>query len=63
VKIVTKGNDKMSDRQKIKIEIIPDDDIDINKLRNVIHNLINSNREGCKSLRSWIVKDKDDKKQ
>lgn len=46
-------------KQKIRIEIIPDDNVDINKLRNDLHNLINSNRKGCKTLRSWIETMKD----
>lgn len=43
-------------RQKIRIEIIPEDDIDINKLRKRIHELISLNRDGCKTIRSWTEK-------
>lgn len=44
----------MTVKQKIRIEIIPEDNVDINKLRNDIHSLLNSNREGCGSIRAWI---------
>ena len=44
----------MTVNQKIRIEIIPEDNVDINKLRNEIHSLLNSNREGCRTLRAWI---------
>ena len=41
-------------KSKIRIEIIPDDDVDATTLRDNIHTLINVNRKGCKSIRSWI---------
>lgn len=44
----------MTANQKIRIEIIPEDDVDISKLRTNIHSLINSNREDCRTIRSWI---------
>lgn len=53
--------DKMNSKSKIRIEIIPEDGVDINKLRSDIHSILNSNRKGCKSLRSWVELIKDDK--
>jgi hypothetical protein len=47
-------DDKMSNKQKIRIDIIPEDNVDINELRSNVHSLINLNREGCRSIRSWI---------
>ncbi len=52
----------MTDHQKIKIEITPEDGIDANKLRDKIHDYIISIRKGCKSVRSWTVDIKDDTK-
>ncbi len=48
--------------KKIEIEITPEDGMDANKLRNKIHDYIISIRKGCKSVRSWVVTKKDDKK-
>ena len=53
----------MTNKQKINVEIIPEDGVDVNKLRDKIHDFIVSIRKGCKSVRSWVVKDKDDKKE
>jgi len=53
----------MTNKQRIKVEIIPEDDVDANKLRNKIHDFIISIRKGCKSIRSWVVTTKDDKKR
>ncbi len=48
--------------KKVNIEIIPEDGMDANKLRDKIHEYILSIRKGCKSVRSWVVTKKDDKK-
>ena len=53
----------MNKKQKINVEITPEDDVDVNKLRNRIHDFIISIRKGCKSVRSWVVTTKDDKKK
>ncbi len=53
----------MIKKQKINIKIIPEDGVDANKLRDKIHTLIVSIRKGCKSVRSWVVDNKDDKKK
>ncbi len=50
----------MSKKQRINIKITPEDGVDANKLRNKIHTLIVSIRKGCKSVRSWVVDNKDD---
>lgn len=55
--------DKMNSKSKIRIEITPEDGVDINKLRSDIHSILNSNRKECKSLRSWVELIKDDKKE
>jgi len=47
--------------KKVNVEIIPEDDMDANKLRNRIHKYITSIRKGCKSIRSWVVSTKDEK--
>lgn len=51
----------MTDK-KIEIEITPEDGIDVNKLRDKIHDYILSIRKGCKSVRSWVVTNKNDTK-
>ena len=56
-------DNKMSKKQKLKIEITPENGVDANKLRDKIHNFIVSIRKGCKSVRSWVVENKDDKKK
>ena len=53
----------MNKKQKINIKITPEDGVDANKLRDKIHNFIISIRKGCKSVRSWVVNNKDDKKK
>lgn len=53
---------KMNKKQKIKIEITPEDNVDANKLRDKIHSIMTSIRRGCKSVRSWVVSSKNDKK-
>ena len=50
----------MINKQKINIKITPEDDVDANRLRDKIHNFIISIRKGCKSVRSWVVDNKDD---
>lgn len=52
----------MSKKQKIEIEIVPEDNVDANKLRDRIHFFVTSIRKGCKSVRSWVVSNKNDKK-
>lgn len=53
---------KMS-KQKIRIEIIPEDNVNINNLRENVHELIKTLKENdvkqCKSVRSWteLIKD------
>ncbi len=49
---------KKESPQKIKIEISPDDNVDVNKLRDKIHSFIKRIRKGCKSIRSWTVTEK-----
>ncbi len=53
----------MTNKRKINIRITPEDGVDANKLRDKIHNFIISIRKGCKSVRSWVVKDKDDEEK
>lgn len=53
---------KMNKKQKIRIEITPEDNVDANKLRDRIHFFVISVRKGCKSIRSWVVNNKNDKK-
>ncbi len=53
---------KMNKKQKIKIEITPEDNVDANKLRDRMHSIVTSIRKGCKSIRSYVVNDKNDKK-
>ena len=52
----------MNKKQKIKIDITPEDNVDANILRDRIHSFITSIRKGCKSVRSWVVNNKNDKK-
>jgi len=53
----------MINKQKIKIEITPEDNVDANKLRDRIHFFVTSIRKGCKSVRAWVVNNKNDKKK
>jgi len=53
----------MNKKQKINVEITPENGVDANKLRNKIHGFIISIRKGCKSVRSWVVTTKDDKRK
>lgn len=53
----------MINKQKINIKITPEDGVDANRLRDKIHNFIISIRKGCKSVRSWVVDNKDDTKK
>ncbi len=52
--------------KKIRIEIIPEDEVNINELRELAHELIKTlkvnDKKQCKSIRSWTELIKDDKK-
>jgi len=56
-----KNKSKTTKNKKVNMEIIPEDDMDANKLRNRIHKYITSIRKGCKSIRTWVVSTKDGK--